>query len=279
MSEHTKTNDKIALLLREQTYEERMKATRFARRIDAEAVHAGDLDAWTVQPYKDLPNDADEAYEIGVRDGYEDAIQDLDLATGGDGEFKGSTVPGETIDVPAMKARIIERFAAPTVSESVTVASGVREVLDDLQQAEHEYREIHDRHGDGSQAAGRAWDLLRRAGDKARAALSASPVTDGVREALTPVMAAFGASEYAGYKYPGEDQQRERAAFCEGAAFVVASPTASQPASEGKPDLELIEATARKINPGRSEDHIKSVALDALSIIRALSASHAVKER
>lgn len=54
----------------------------------------------------------DETYEIGKRDGYEDAIQDLDLATGGDGEFRGSTIPGETVDVPAMKRRIIERFSA-----------------------------------------------------------------------------------------------------------------------------------------------------------------------
>ncbi len=38
-----------------------------------------------------------------------------------------------------------------------------------------------------------------------------------------------------------------------------------------KPDLALIEATARKLNPGRSEDHIKSVALDALTIFRALT--------
>lgn len=60
-----------------------------------------------------ISDDEDETfYEIGKRDGYEDAIQDLDLATGGDGEFKGSTIPGGTVDVPAMKARIIERLAA-----------------------------------------------------------------------------------------------------------------------------------------------------------------------
>lgn len=58
-----------------------------------------------------IDQDEDDAYELGKRDGYEDAIQDLDLATGGDGEFKGSTLPGRTVDVPAMKARIIERFA------------------------------------------------------------------------------------------------------------------------------------------------------------------------
>jgi len=32
-------------------------------------------------------------------------------------------------------------------------------------------------------------------------------------------LARFGASERAGYLYPGEDQQKERAAFCEGAAL------------------------------------------------------------
>jgi len=44
--------------------------------------------------------------------------------------------------------------------------------LDDLQQSEAEYREMHDRHGDGSQAARRAWDLMLQAGDRARAALT-----------------------------------------------------------------------------------------------------------
>jgi len=53
----------------------------------------------------------DDAYEIGKRDGYEDAIQDLDLATGGDGEFKGSTIPGQTVDVPAMKARALAELS------------------------------------------------------------------------------------------------------------------------------------------------------------------------
>jgi len=54
----------------------------------------------------------DETYEIGKRDGYEQAIQELDIATGGDGEFKGSTIPGATVDVPAMRQRILDRFAA-----------------------------------------------------------------------------------------------------------------------------------------------------------------------
>lgn len=57
--------------------------------------------------------DEDKAYELGQRDGYELAVQDIDLATGGDGEFKGST-NGETVDVKVMKQRIIDRFATNT---------------------------------------------------------------------------------------------------------------------------------------------------------------------
>lgn len=64
--------------------------------------------------FKARDRDEDDAYEIGKRDGYEDAVQDLDLATGGDGEFKGSTLPGGTVDVPAMKERIVERFTKTT---------------------------------------------------------------------------------------------------------------------------------------------------------------------
>jgi hypothetical protein len=59
---------------------------------------------------------------------------------------------------------------------------GLREALDDLQQAEFEYRLMHDRHGEGASATGRAWDLMKRAGDKARAALvpqSPAPSADG----------------------------------------------------------------------------------------------------
>lgn len=47
----------------------------------------------------------------------------------------------------------------------------LREALDTLQRSEAAYRRAHDVHGDGALAAGRAWDIMRRAGDKARAAL------------------------------------------------------------------------------------------------------------
>lgn len=45
------------------------------------------------------------------------------------------------------------------------------EALDTLQRSEAAYRMAHDVHGDGALAAGRAWDILRRAGDKARGVL------------------------------------------------------------------------------------------------------------
>lgn len=62
--------------------------------------------------------DDDETYEIGKRDGYEEAIQKLDVLTGGDGEFRGSTFPGETVDVPVMEDRIVARLNSQPVTVS-----------------------------------------------------------------------------------------------------------------------------------------------------------------
>lgn len=56
----------------------------------------------------------------------------------------------------------------PFVPAHVAQAFGLRFALLELCNAEAEYRKAHDLHGDGSPAAGRAWDLMRRAGDRAR---------------------------------------------------------------------------------------------------------------
>ncbi len=56
--------------------------------------------------------------------------------------------------------------------------TAVREALKELADAESAYRLAHDVHGDGSPKAGRAWDLLRRAGDHARQALAEPPVNE-----------------------------------------------------------------------------------------------------
>lgn len=61
------------------------------------------------------PNAEDEAYEIGLRDGYAQAIQEIDIATGGDGEFRycmGFADPERHCpDEEAMKRRILARFS------------------------------------------------------------------------------------------------------------------------------------------------------------------------
>lgn len=60
------------------------------------------------------PSD-DETYEIGKRDGYEKAVQDIDQRTGGDGEYRYCTdhdPERHCPDAPAMIQRIIERFAS-----------------------------------------------------------------------------------------------------------------------------------------------------------------------
>jgi len=75
--------------------------------------------------------DEDEAYQLGRRDGYESAVQDLDLATGGDGEFRSSTIAGETVDVQAMKKRIIGRIcdAHPSAPTAVPDATAQRKAI------------------------------------------------------------------------------------------------------------------------------------------------------
>lgn len=54
-----------------------------------------------------------EAHDIGLEDGRSVAIQEIDLATGGDGEYRFCTdldPERHTPDPDAMKARIVERF-------------------------------------------------------------------------------------------------------------------------------------------------------------------------
>lgn len=59
--------------------------------------------------------DEDETYEIGKRDGYEQAVQEIDQRTGGDGEYRFCTDGDPERHTPTpqhMIARIVERFAA-----------------------------------------------------------------------------------------------------------------------------------------------------------------------
>lgn len=63
--------------------------------------------------------------------------------------------------------------ARPTGDEAPLTPYGeqMQEALEALTFAEASYRSAHDLFGDGSREAGREWDLMRRAGDRARALL------------------------------------------------------------------------------------------------------------
>jgi hypothetical protein len=87
----------------------------------------------------------------------------------------GSCVP-VVDDLTASQAM---RKAAEAISTLLKERDALRNHVDDLQQAEFEYRLMHDRYGDGASTTGRAWDLMKRAGDKARAALSTTRAIDG----------------------------------------------------------------------------------------------------
>jgi hypothetical protein len=76
--------------------------------------------------------DEDETYEIGVRDGYEKAVQDIDQLTGGDGEYRFCTDGDPERHTPGpveMIKRIEERFAALASSAPVEV-DGVRPAVE-----------------------------------------------------------------------------------------------------------------------------------------------------
>jgi hypothetical protein len=68
----------------------------------------------------------EEAYYLGKRDGYETAVQDIDMLTGGDGEYCYSTIEGERHcpNVDTMKARIARRLRQPTQSDALREALG-----------------------------------------------------------------------------------------------------------------------------------------------------------
>lgn len=76
----------------------------------------------------------------------------------------GNSDQSATITI-ASALRALERALQPS-NEAM-----LREALEELQKAEATYRYAHDVFGGGDLKTGRAWDLMRRAGDKARSAL------------------------------------------------------------------------------------------------------------
>jgi len=59
-----------------------------------------------------LRGEVEETAEIAEQDGYSKAVQDIDVRTGGDGEYYASMMPGRGCETPqAMMANIVERFS------------------------------------------------------------------------------------------------------------------------------------------------------------------------
>ncbi|QUT04039.1 hypothetical protein KFK14_12870 [Sphingobium phenoxybenzoativorans] len=70
-------------------------------------------------------DDEEDIYQIGKREGFEEAIQMVDQRTGGDGEYFASTIPGRGCpDWQTMLASILDRFEA----RAALAASPVGEV-------------------------------------------------------------------------------------------------------------------------------------------------------
>jgi hypothetical protein len=84
----------------------RTHVARKWQRIDAEAeIHTDDGEAL--------------AHLIGIRDGFSEAVQFIDQLTGGDGEYRYCTIPGDRhCPTPAeMIERIVNRLKSETTSD------------------------------------------------------------------------------------------------------------------------------------------------------------------
>ena len=70
------------------------------------------------------------------------------------------------------------RQAADALKASEARVGELEKLARELERAESRYRIAHDIHGGSSLETGRAWDLMRRAGDYVRQALAAKEAVD-----------------------------------------------------------------------------------------------------
>ena len=107
-----------------------------------------------------------ETYEIGKRDGYSDAVAQVDCLTGGDGEYRCCTngdPERHTPDPDAMIRRIVERFETITAQrdEAVSALKPFGKVGFEIISTREDHEDIDD-----SMAAQRiTWGDLRRASE------------------------------------------------------------------------------------------------------------------
>jgi hypothetical protein len=97
----------------------------------------------------DTGGDDDETYEIGKRDGYSDAVQQIDVLTGGDGEYRYCTdhdPDRHTPDPPTMIQRIVDRFDARDEARALGWKEGVEAAAKERSQAAADVIAERERH-------------------------------------------------------------------------------------------------------------------------------------
>ena len=117
------TNDKDSAVLADQTLATAYRDWRLsttASPIHYKPMALAFVAGWKAALRQPTQSD-DEAYDLGKRDGYEKAVQDIDMLTGGDGEYCYSTIEGERHcpNVDTMKARIARRLRQPTQGDAL----------------------------------------------------------------------------------------------------------------------------------------------------------------
>lgn len=113
---HAGRNGKGLRLTADETYELSFDSAIVTRAaVIAQRKDGSPVDPALAWPFGGGVEDEEEAYEIGKREGYEAAVSDIDLMTGGDGEYRFCTngdPERHTPDAATMKQRIADRFAA-----------------------------------------------------------------------------------------------------------------------------------------------------------------------
>lgn len=213
--------------------------------------------------------DDDEAYEIGKRDGYEEALQELDLATGGDGEFKGSTVPGETVDVPEMKARIMSRFIAPSVTTPTGEADASAAHEDVLDSCRKRLSTLREQHRQKMNSFGDAAEKAASEGDMSAVSIN-STESERHREAFSALNAAIDIFDTL-YNDPQSSELprwHELAEYWKDRAEKAEASTTPAPGAVAEPVAWLLEETGCKdIDDLRDMANIGSATMNAIDSV------------
>jgi len=145
--------------------------------------------ALAIQPQAEAQPGVGEDYEIGKRDGYEEAVQDIDLLTGGDGEYVCAPGAGSLeAHCPTpdhMKLRIKDRFDRLTPAMSATPAQPAGDVRERVARAITDVIRLAEKKVARGGKIGPATEAhiakAYKTADRILAALSATPAQSGWR--------------------------------------------------------------------------------------------------